>query len=157
MYVNQRVTLAYGADVVAYLRIASWIGLLIGIFVFLTCLKEKSYAISIGLAFIMFSITSVGEVFFLREVYFGLTPEWFSAVHALVDAVVLKALVLMPLLSLVAKVVPESVESSLFALVMGVFNLALGVVNKVTGNLINKLFFGVSKENLSELWKLYLL
>ena len=61
----------------------------------------------------------------------------------------------MPLLSLFAKIVPESIESSIFALLMGLLNLSFGVFGKGIGNAINWMFFEVDKENLDDLWKLY--
>lgn len=155
MYVYLLVQLKFEKSIVAWLRLASWLGVILGVIIYVTLLKEKPFALAVGISLVVFCITTIGEVLFTKEIYLGLDPKWFFAIHSLFDAVVFKALVSMPLLSLFAKVVPESIESSIFALLMGLLNLSFGVFGKIIGNLINRMFFKVDKANLTDLWKLY--
>ena len=123
--------------------------------IFIGCLKKQAITLPFAIALVVFCITTVGEVLFTKGIFLGLSPQWFFAIHSLFDAVVFKALISMPLLSLFAKLVPESIESSIFALLTGLLNLFFGIIGKVIGNLINAIFFKVSQENLTDLWKLY--
>ena len=63
--------------------------------------------------------------------------------------------VIMPTMAVVAKMIPASIESALFAFFTGLGNLNLFFLAKINGNLIN-LYFKVDKENLEDLWKLFL-
>lgn len=56
---------------------------------------------------------------------------------------------------LFAKLIPANIESSMFALLTGLMNFSNLFASKMLGNYINT-FFGVTEENLGELWKLYI-
>ena len=55
---------------------------------------------------------------------------------------------------LFAKIIPESVESSMFALLTGLINLSNLFAAPELGVFINT-FVGVTSDNLQELWVLY--
>ena len=57
--------------------------------------------------------------------------------------------------TLFAKIIPPNIESAMFALVSGFINLSYWFLARVIGVIVNK-FFGVTRENLSEVWKLFL-
>jgi hypothetical protein len=65
----------------------------------------------------------------------------------------------LPAMVLFAKLVPEKVESSMFALLTGVINFSNLFASRELGVLINKFFFQVTysedANNLNEVWKLY--
>ena len=57
-------------------------------------------------------------------------------------------------MAVVAKMIPPTVESALFAFFTGLGNLNKYFIAKILGNLIN-LYFRVDKENIDGLWKLF--
>ena len=56
---------------------------------------------------------------------------------------------------LFAKLVPERIESSLYAFSTGLMNLASLFIAPNLGNLINVIFFHVNLSNLTYVWALY--
>ena len=62
----------------------------------------------------------------------------------------------MPLLATVTKLIPHSVEATVFAFFTGVVVLNQLVISKLTGNLVN-LYFKVDKDSLENTWKLFLI
>jgi hypothetical protein len=56
---------------------------------------------------------------------------------------------------LFAKLVPERIESSLYAFSTGLMNLAALFIAPNLGNLINVIFFHVNLTNLTYVWALY--
>ena len=60
----------------------------------------------------------------------------------------------MPTMALVAKMIPPTIESALFAFFTGLGNLNKHFLAKILGNLIN-LYFKVDKENMDDVWKLF--
>ena len=97
------------------------------------------------------------EVMFLKGWTLGIKPVIFFGFVSLFDAAAVYAFLGMPLMAVFAKLMPTSIESSMFALMTGLINLSLYFLSKLIGNLWNKLFFNVTNENLTELWKLFVL
>ena len=60
----------------------------------------------------------------------------------------------MPSMVVFAKLIPPNIESTMFALLMGLLNFSNLVFSKYLGNFINT-FFNVTEENLEDLWMLY--
>mmetsp|Transcript_13829 Transcript_13829/g.9785 ORF Transcript_13829/g.9785 Transcript_13829/m.9785 type:complete len:84 (+) Transcript_13829:219-470(+) len=61
---------------------------------------------------------------------------------------------MLPAMVLFAKLIPENVETSMFALLTGLLNFSNFFAAKQLGSLINKLFFHVTDQNLEDLYKL---
>ena len=61
----------------------------------------------------------------------------------------------MSAMTLLAKIIPPRVESSMFAMLAGFLALSYWFLARIIGNGVN-LFFGVTIESLDDLWKLYL-
>ena len=61
----------------------------------------------------------------------------------------------MSAMTLLAKIIPPRVESSMFAMMAGFLALSYWFLARIIGNLVNK-FFNVDNKNLDDLWKLYL-
>jgi len=99
-------------------------------------------------------IGAVGSLLFLRNILLGLDPYWFMMVSSAVTDVLYNAFVNLPGMVLFAKLIPANIESSMFALLTGLMNFSNLFFAKMLGNYINT-FFGVTQENLEELWMLY--
>jgi hypothetical protein len=56
---------------------------------------------------------------------------------------------------LFAKIIPEKIEASLFAFLMGLSNLAYLFMSGNLGVIINDVFVGVTEDDPSKTWELY--
>ena len=52
MYFYLTLELKFELKIVAWLKIVQWLGVILGIIIFLTLLKERSYALAIGIALV---------------------------------------------------------------------------------------------------------
>lgn len=98
-------------------------------------------------------------VLYTTERTFGLNPLAFVCLTSTVTDTLYNAYTTLPAMVLFAKLVPEKVESSMFALLTGVINFSNLFASRELGVLINKFFFQVTysedANNLNEVWKLY--
>ena len=92
---------------------------------------------------------------FLKGIYFGMSPAIFYSFVMLCGDAFLMCFMIMPVMGAVAKMIPSSVESAMFALFMGVGNLSRLFIAPILGNWINA-YFGVTRENMDDLWKLFI-
>jgi hypothetical protein len=60
---------------------------------------------------------------------------------------------MLPLMVLYAKIIPKNLEATCFALLTGSSNISLDTAHGL-GALINKLYVGVTKQNLENFWVL---
>jgi hypothetical protein len=100
---------------------------------------------------------SITSVLFGAGIYFN-HPFYFALGSTGVCDTLWFAFSNLPLSVLVIKLVPERIESSLFAVSTGLVNLAYLFIGPNLGNLINLLFFHIStsNNNLNQVWKLYI-
>ena len=97
---------------------------------------------------------AVGSLLFLRNIMLGMDPYWFIILSSTVADVLYNAFVMLPGMVLFAKLIPANIESSMFAMLTGLMNFSNLFAAKMLGNYINT-FFGVTEENLEDLWQLY--
>lgn len=137
----------------AYTKMASFIGIFIGAFVFVQFLYDWSIRRMMVLACVINFIASCGQVAFLLGFYGGMKPAVFYSLVELISDSFSQAFLSMPAMALVAKLIPSTIESALFAFFTGLQNLTYHFIGRILGNIVNE-FFGVSKENIKDLWKL---
>jgi BT1 family len=82
-------------------------------------------------------------VLYVSGITFGLNPLAFVVMTTTVTDTLYNAYTTLPAMVLFAKLIPESVESSMFALLTGVLNLSNLFLSKELGIFINK-FVGVT-------------
>lgn len=63
--------------------------------------------------------------------------------------VIITVLIVLPLMSLFAKITPKKIEGTTFAFLTGTWNFGYGVVSPAVGTWINYQFVGVNKNDLS--------
>lgn len=97
---------------------------------------------------------AVTTVFLTKGWTFGIPPILFLAFTTTVTDVLFSAFTLLPGMVLFAKLIPDAVESSMFALLTGVSNFANLYLAQENGVFVNS-FFNVTKENLDQLWILF--
>eukprot|EP00347_Sterkiella_histriomuscorum_P010122 403377520 len=97
----------------------------------------------------------VSVIFTLRlNVKYGIDDLTLIIFTSVVTDTLSLAFSLLPCLVLFAKITPKNVEATIFATLTGISNLSSGVLSPMSGVIINKLFVGVSTENLENYWQL---
>ena len=117
-------------------------------------LKDNETRCLMVIACITNLIGAVGSLMFCRNILLGMDPYWFMMVSSAVTDVLYNAFVNLPGMVLFAKLIPANIESSMFALLTGLMNFSNLFAAKMLGNYVNT-FFGVTQENLHDLWQLY--
>lgn len=84
----------------------------------------------------------------------GISDLTFVILSSIVTETLSTAFSQMPVLVLFAKITPPNIEATVFALFTGLFNLSAIVISPNMGIIVNKLFIGVTLDNLSEYYKL---
>ena len=84
----------------------------------------------------------------------GISDLAFVILSSIITETLSTAFSQMPVLVLFAKITPPNIEATVFALFTGIFNLSAIVISPNMGIIVNKLFVGVTLDNLSEYYKL---
>ena len=74
MYFYLLLELKFEPKIVAWLKLSSWLGIFLGVLIFVTLLKERPFALAVGISLVIFCITTIGEVLFTKQIFLGLTP-----------------------------------------------------------------------------------
>lgn len=100
-------------------------------------------------------------VLFTRGYYMGLPPIVFVCLTSTVTDTLYNAWEALPALVLFAKLIPENVESSMFAMLTGLLNFGNLVASKELAILINKFvgvyFYSSTDNTLYLVWQLYVI
>ena len=129
------------------IRTVAFGGMFVGAAAYGLCLKNLAYRTLMIIASLIYFTSSLGNMAFLKGFYFGLSPVVFYSMVQFISDSFIMSFVIMPTMAVVAKIIPPSIESALFAFFTGLGNLNLFFLAKINGNLIN-LYFKVDKENL---------
>ncbi len=110
-------------------------------------------------ALIINMIGAATTVLYCTNHFFGLPPVAFLCLTSTVTDTLYNAYTTLPGMVLFAKLIPENVESSMFAMLTGLTNFSNLFMSSEVGIFINK-FIGVyyiseTDNNLNEVWKLY--
>lgn len=97
---------------------------------------------------------AITTVLYTKQWTFGISPLVFVIMTTTVTDTLYNAYRTLPAMVLFAKLIPDSVESSMFALLTGLTNLSNLTLSKELGILINS-WVGVTSTNLGRLWELY--
>ena len=155
MYFYQIDVVGFSNSEYAYLQIFAFCGIFVGSFIYRMVSKCVELRTMVVISILMNLTGSLGQMFFCRGFYFGLKPFPYISIVMLSSEAVFFAFEVISAMTIFAKLIPPKIESSMFALVTGVLNLSYWFLARVLGNVVNR-FFGVSKENLEDLWKLFL-
>ena len=135
----------------AYLRLASFVGVFIGVGVYVQFLRNLPIRTMMTITCLINFLAACLQVIFLRGFYFGFRPDiCYGLIEMISDSFII-AIESMPRMALVAKLIPVTIESALFAFYTGLSNLNYLFNARLLGNLVNH-FVGVTKENLDDLW-----
>ena len=90
------------------------------------------------------------------NITFGIPPTAFAYLGVPITDPLRSAVRSLTLYALVAKLIPTGIEASLFSIYVGIDSFCTFFLEQVLGNMIND-FVGVSEEDLSKLWILFLI
>ena len=122
------------------LKLASFFGSLLGVVVYTSCLKHSPIRSMIILANCIDFVSGAGTLMFLRRVYLGMEPVIFYGFVQLISDAFSMSFHAMPAMALVAKLIPHSIESAMFAFYTGLITLTYFFLAKISGNLVNLYF-----------------
>jgi len=141
----------------AYLKMASFFGVILGSALYSMFLKHLSIRWMMALACSVNVVASIGQTLFLKGYYLGMNPVVFYGIVELISDSFIQAFVWLPALAIVSKLIPATIEVALFAFFTGLNNLNLHFIGRLTGNLINSLTVKATNADLGGLWILHLI
>ena len=137
----------------AMITLLGFVGTLVSSVVYNWLLKNYEERSMLGLAMMVNCVGNVMTLLYVLNITLGMKPLLFVCLTSTVTDTIQKTLSNLPCMVLFSKLIPSRIESSMFALMMGLLNLTNLVISKLLGNFYNK-FVGVSKDNLQDIWKL---
>ena len=148
--------LGFEAEFLGRVRLVTSIAALIGIWLYQRFLKNIPFRVILGWSTVIAATLGMTTLLLVTHANraIGIDDHWFSLGDSLILTVV-GQIAFMPVLVLSARLCPEGVEASLFALLMSVWNLA-GLVSHELGALLTHLL-GVSETNFEYLWLLVII
>ena len=155
MYFYQIDVLGFSNQTYAFLQLIGFVGIFLGSLLFKSASKLLGMRAMIVIACLVNFIGAIGQLLFVRGVTLGMSPFAFISIINLFTDAVYFAFETMTAITLIAKIIPQKVEASMYSLFMGLLNLSYWFLARMLGNLAN-IFFGVTSDNLDDLWKLYL-
>jgi hypothetical protein len=141
------------------LQTIGYVTLITGSVCFNLFLKEKEFTIMMTAANLVNCFGAIMTMLFCLRITFGIPNFLFVILTSTVTDTLYQCFNTLPLMVLFAKIIPEKIEASLFAFLMGLSNLCNLFLSGELANLIN-LFVGVTDEYdslYSLTWKLYMI
>ena len=120
------------------------------------CFKNYEERTLLAFAMAVNTFGSIMTLIYVLGLLGEIPPLIFVICTSTVTDTLYLSLSMMPSMVLFAKLIPNQVESSMFALLMGLLNLSYYTISKQIGNGYNKIF-NVDKDNMEDIWKLYVI
>lgn len=148
--------LKFEPEFLGRVRLVTSIASLIGIWMFQRFLKNIPFRSLMGWTTVISSVLGMSALLLVTHTNrtLGIDDHWFSLGDSLI-LTVMGQIAFMPVLVLSARLCPEGVEATLFALLMSVFNLG-GLLSHELGALLTHLL-GITETNFDKLWLLVLI
>lgn len=148
--------LGFTPEFLGRIRLITSLASLIGIFCYQTWLKQISFRVMLGWSVVLSSLLGMTSLILVTHYnrVLGIDDHWFSLGDSLI-LTVMGQIAFMPVLVLSARLCPEGIEASFFALLMSIWNLA-GLISNELGALLTH-WLGVTETNFENLWLLLLI
>ena len=127
-----------------------WI--ILGATMFNLFFKEKEFRFMMIMACLINTFGALTTAMLCSNHTLGMTPFLFTIFTSNLTDALCMCFVNIPLAVLYSKVIPEKVESSLFAFLTGLTYLASLFISPRLGDIINAILFHVNFENLYRVW-----
>lgn len=106
----------------ALLMMFGFVTLISGSMLFNYCFKEINFRVVVLCGVLINLVGSVLTLCFVRQIYFGMDPMLFVICTSTVTDTLSQSFLNLPSQVLFAKLIPENIESSMFALLTGLLN-----------------------------------
>lgn len=148
--------LGFEPEFLGRVRLVTSLASLVGIWLFQRFLKNISFRWLMGWTTVISSLLGMTTLILVTHTNraLGIDDHWFSLGDSLI-LTVMGQIAFMPVLVLSARLCPEGVEATLFALLMSVWNLA-GLLSHEMGALLTH-WLGVTENNFDNLWLLVII
>ncbi|MBF2057554.1 MAG: folate/biopterin family MFS transporter [Cyanobacterium sp. T60_A2020_053] len=148
--------LGFNAEFLGRVRLITSLASLIGIFCYQKWLKQISFRVMLGWCVVISSLLGLTSLILVNHWNrsLGISDHWFSLGDSLV-LTVMGQIAFMPVLVLSARLCPEGIEASFFALLMSIWNLG-GLLSHEGGALLTS-WLGVTETDFTNLWLLLLI
>lgn len=105
-------------------------------------------------------IGSATTVLYTKQMTFGMSPLAFVCLTSTVTDTLYSAYTTLPAMVLFAKLIPDNVESSMFAMLTGLLNFSNLFASKEIGIFFNNfigIYYTETENNLDLIWQLYVI
>jgi folate/biopterin transporter len=145
--------LGFEPEFLGRVRLVTSLASLVGIWVFQRFLKTVPFRQILGWSTVISAVLGMTTLLLVTHANrtLGIDDHWFSLGDSLILTVI-GQIAFMPVLVLSARLCPEGVEATLFALLMSIWNLA-GLLSHEAGALLTQ-WLGVTETNFENLWLL---
>ncbi|AUC60385.1 folate-biopterin transport FolT [Cyanobacterium sp. HL-69] len=148
--------LGFQAEFLGRVRLVTSVASLIGVLCYQKWLKQISFRVMLGWSVVLSSLLGMTSLILVTHFNrtLGIDDHWFSLGDSLV-LTVMGQIAFMPVLVLSARLCPEGIEASFFALLMSIWNLG-GLISHELGALLTN-WLGVTETDFSNLALLLLI
>ena len=145
--------LGFEPEFLGRVRLVTSLASLLGVWLYQRFLKKVPFRVILGWSTVIASALGMTTLLLVTHANraIGIDDHWFSLGDSLV-LTVMGQIAFLPVLVLSARLCPEGVEATLFALLMSIYNLA-GLLSHEVGALLTHLL-GVTETNFEHLWLL---
>ena len=135
-------------------QLVAYVCLFLASVVYLLFLSDGEYRCVMSIASFVNLFNAITSLMITRNIFLGLSPFAFLMIQTTCVEATYDIFVNLPTQVLFSKMIPSTIEASLFSIQAGIINFGNFVLAKQLGNFVN-LFVGVDKDNLEDLWKLF--
>lgn len=148
--------LGFNAEFLGRVTLITSVASLIGVWCYQKWLKQIPFRPMLGWSVVLSSLLGLTSLLLVTHANrtIGIDDHWFSLGDSLI-LTVMGQIAFMPILVLSARLCPNGIEASFFALLMSIWNLA-GLISHELGALMTS-WFGVTETNFEYLWLLLLI
>ena len=139
----------------AMVQLSAYIMMVFGAILYNFLLSDSEIRCMMVIACITNLIGAFMSLIFVRGITLGMSPYMYTIFSTAVTEILYILFITLPSQVLFAKMIPSNIEASMFSITTGITNFGNLFMARQIGNLVN-LFFDVERENLEDLWKLYI-
>lgn len=145
--------LGFQPEFLGRVRLVTSLAALVGIWLYQRYLKNISFRLILGWSTVISAFLGMTTLLLVTHANraLGIDDHWFSLGDSLI-LTVMGQIAFMPVLVLSARLCPQGVEATFFALLMSIFNFS-GLLSQELGALLTQ-WLGVSETNFDHLWLL---
>ncbi len=145
--------LHFNPEFLGRVRLVTSLAALVGIGIYQKFLKQVSFRNILGWSTVISTLLGLTTLLLVTHVNrsLGIDDHWFSLGDSLI-LTMMGQIAFMPVLVLSARLCPEGVEATMFALLMSIWNLA-GLLSHELGAILTQ-WLGVTETNFDHLWLL---